>query len=496
MTAPDPLASLWARADAEESRFSADDVATWPAGQEQLLVGLGLLRRDDNTTTVICDACPDGHVEEVVFVRSPAGSPVRAYIWCPHAGRVAVAPERLMQWVVDSAGTASAVATGLDVAGQPEEVVPGRIWHLGKATIAGRSRDMFLARGLTWIDAPSVLAACERLNGAASPVVFVPSAVPPADVWQGDAREVVPLGTVIRLHDGRLAADHDHLESLLSRGKRSAPIKAQQSFPTQVGIVWRDVTVTMLDNGLLVQAKRTKREFSFASAGFEEKRKRGVPDIIWGLLKVFAMRGGTVPVTDDAMDHRTRTNLKQYVTVLRKRLRALIPGIEGDPISFDKDERCYRAAFTIKGSETPRFPTPAGVEWPMVSITLVDSATIRIMVPATQRQPTWEYSDDGRVEAGRWETAEQASELARELSLVMLGLTDDIGQPDRRGAALIDVLRGQGVVKRLADDDAMLELCGFLTALMGIDGSPFDFAPNDEKWVARFDASCEPASAR
>jgi hypothetical protein len=37
----------------------------------------------------------------------------------------------------------------------------------------------------------------------------------------------------------------------------------------------------------------------------------------------------------------------------------------------------------------------------------------------------------------------------------------------------------------------MIELCGFLTEFMSIKTSPFDFAPNDEKWVARFDASSE-----
>jgi len=46
-------------------------------------------------------------------------------------------------------------------------------------------------------------------------------------------------------------------------------------------------------------------------------------------------------------------------------------------------------------------------------------------------------------------------------------------------------------VKRPADDEAMIELCGFLTGLMEIKAPPFEFAPTDEKWVARFDASSE-----
>jgi hypothetical protein len=38
----------------------------------------------------------------------------------------------------------------------------------------------------------------------------------------------------------------------------------------------------------------------------------------------------------------------------------------------------------------------------------------------------------------------------------------------------------------------MLELCGVLTKLMaGIEGSPFDYAPASQKWVALFDARDE-----
>ena len=63
---------------------------------------------------------------------------------------------------------------------------------------------------------------------------------------------------------------------------------------------------------------------------------------------------------------------------------------------------------------------------------------------------------------------------------------------DADGGALIEVLRANGSVIRPADDDAMLDLCGVLAKLMdGIDGSPFDFAPGSQKWVALFDAGSE-----
>jgi hypothetical protein len=99
---------------------------------------LGIVRRDDNATTVTCDACPDGHVEEVVRVESPPGSPVRAYIPCPQLGRVAVPLDRLKQWGVDLDGLANAVAQGLRSIGEVDELVPARLWSLGTITAAGK----------------------------------------------------------------------------------------------------------------------------------------------------------------------------------------------------------------------------------------------------------------------------------------------------------------------------------------------------------------------
>ena len=77
-----------------------------PAGHARLLNEAQSIRRDDNTTTVVCDACHEGHIEEVVFIESPPGSPIRAYMHCPAAGRVPVPLERLKQWVVDFLGLA------------------------------------------------------------------------------------------------------------------------------------------------------------------------------------------------------------------------------------------------------------------------------------------------------------------------------------------------------------------------------------------------------
>ena len=241
---------------------------------------------------------------------------------------------------------------------------------------------------------------------------------------------------------------------------------------------------------LAVEVKRRRRNFTFVAAGFEEKRTGGVPDAMWTLLKVFAMRGGVIPYDGTDLDHNTRTNLKQYVAQLRRRLRALIPDIGGDPIPYDNDERGYRTAFQIASQDSVLFPMPEGTAWPNVTITLTRGGAIRISVPTTTRYAASTYAKEPSGDVHRWELAERESELAREYDLRMLGLADDNGRHDPRGAVLLEVLRATGVVSRPSDDSAMLGLCGVLTNMIeGIDGSPFDFV--SEKWIALFQTSCE-----
>lgn len=488
----DTLTTVWERSDVEEARFDGDEVADLPDGRVERLARAGLLRPIANVLCVSCDACAEHHREEVTYIQSPPGSPVRAYIHCPEHGRVAVPLERLKQWAVSFEGLARAIATGLDLSGQVEDVITERLWLLGKATIGRRTRDVFLARGATWVDAPSVFGACERLNASRGALLLVPGEVPSRDAWASQHLEVVPLKPVAHLKGEHLVFDRDHLEGLLTEGRRKAPIKAQKSFPTPPGTQWREVMVWVTDSTITIKVKRLKSDFSFQAAGFEEKRRRGVPDAIWVLLKVFAMRGGVIPFDGADLDHNIRTNLKQYVSVLRKRLRALIPGIGGDPIPHVRGERSYRMAFNVAAQDGVRFPVPSGVQWPNVTIALVRPDAIRVSVTSTERFAASVYAEESGSDVHQWDAAERESKLERDYDLRMLALTDEDGRPDTRGQALIKVLRTGGAVTRPADDYAMLGLCGALTKLMdGIEGSPFDFALDSQRWVALFETSCE-----
>ena len=111
---PDPLDLLWRMADAAELLLTTDEIAEVPPSVLGSLKKLGLFRQDRAATHVVCDACAEGHVEEVIRVAGPVDS-VRFYIVCPENGRVEVAPGRLLQWSVDYGPVRRAVVSAFAV---------------------------------------------------------------------------------------------------------------------------------------------------------------------------------------------------------------------------------------------------------------------------------------------------------------------------------------------------------------------------------------------
>jgi hypothetical protein len=274
------------------------------------------------------------------------------------------------------------------------------------------------------------------------------------------------------------------------RGRKSRG-RVREPFPTPAGTRWSDVIVRVGDLQVTVEVGRMRREFTFEAAGFEDERRNGVPDGIWTVLRVFAMQLGRIPYQYADLDHKTRQKLRQKVSDLRRRLQALIPGIDSDPIPHDKRRCCYQMVCAITSRSTFVFPVPSGTPWRKVAVSLTRTDAVRIAVPGTVRFPILAYINEPRGALRREEMAERQVEEVYEVSLRVLGLVDGEGRLDPRGRALVEILRGNGVRKRTADDDSMTDLGGFLKEAMDADEFPFEVTPDKMTWVARFQASCE-----
>lgn len=485
----DILALVWSRADAGEPVYSGDEFQQNKREFSEL-VRAKLIRQIDNASSVVCDACGEGHLEEVVFIENPPKSGMRAFIHCPDNGCIQVPFERIQCWAIDFNFLGAAISAGLVLAGAKEELSPERIWLLGKGTFAGQSREIFLARGLTWADAPSVVGATARLQSASSHIVLVAGSVPPASIWQGDIPRVIPVSILAHLTHGKFSMDRSHLISQLSEGKRKkATVVPMQSFPTPPGTGWADVRIKIAEHRLLIEAKGKTKEYSFQEAGFEEKRRKNIPDSIWTILGVLASRVGILSKQDAKLADKTRINLKRYISVLRTRVQEFIPNIDGDPISYNSEKCSYETAFAISTDETPRIRAPQGITWEGVSIAEIGTSTISISFRSAKTYAAPQYEEDETMPT--LEAAEKEATYEQEFDLANIGLANNKGVPNSKGKALMEVLENKGIIQRDSDDAPMLELGNFLCNLIGINEPAFDYNQNTSEWVTQFEASSE-----
>lgn len=235
----DPLAIIWRCADYPTPVLVAEDLAAMPGPVVTRLAELGILREGATANHVTCDACSEGHVEAIDRVAYPNGH-TRFFIKCPQNGWIEVLRERLLQWSVDYSPLVRALSSTLSARGEPTEVIPGRIWNLGRAALTGMSKALWAARGLAWPDAAQVAATLPR---GRSPVVFF-LGQPPDDGLLAIPREsIIELRTVLTL-DEDLSVDRGAIESQLT-GAAEEPTKKQTKRQSQ-----RDATVGALKREL------------------------------------------------------------------------------------------------------------------------------------------------------------------------------------------------------------------------------------------------------
>jgi len=131
-------------------------------------------------------------------------------------GRVQVPLHRLKQWEFDFTGLAKASAIALGLTKTVEEVVPGRLWSLGRLKTSTGPRPAFLARGLAWENSAAIFVGNTALKPGRRPVLFVAGALPPDTIWPDTPPEVVSLSEVLSLDTNRLVLDADAWAEIMS----------------------------------------------------------------------------------------------------------------------------------------------------------------------------------------------------------------------------------------------------------------------------------------
>lgn len=295
----DPMDIIWRSADTESPAFAGDEAASWEPGLARSLEELGLLRRGKTATHVVCDACAEGHVSEIMTIKYPDGR-TRFFIVCPENGRIEVERERLLQWSVDFTPVLKAIATGLGIKTTAEEMLPRRVWKLGRASIAGRSRIVWAARGLSW---PDALRLADVLPTGKSPILLF-LGLPPADgVVNLRPDAVIAVREVVSLRFEQLVFDLKTVESQLSvpdvfnakkparkRSSRTAAIDAIKQALREHMRAARDHAYTLRDHGKDTQllprptmqqlADQLKLHISSVSRAINDRADREIA-ILW-----------------------------------------------------------------------------------------------------------------------------------------------------------------------------------------------------------------------
>jgi hypothetical protein len=476
-----PTMTVLTRSERPDPLLGAEDVAGWSAGTLEQFLRLGILANADPLASFACDACGFDHVEPVQWVNGP-NVRRRAFIACPSVGPVALDTGLLKRWVVRLPVLAQCVAALVGAAGVAVERVPGRVWKLGTLRAGSRAWIGFLAVGLTRPDATAVVESVPELH-AANALVFVSSVAPPVGVWSaGRPAAIVSLCDLLSLGPDGLTADAAFLESSLPLPANATPKGPARAFPTPPGTDWGDVSLIVDDLRVVVRVGEVAQTFTFAEAGFENRRKKGVADDLWVLLRLLASHRGELGTGDEITTKPGK--LKQKVSELRDRLRALL-ALAGDPFHSNRKGQPYRARFAIRSAGPATFPTPPGANWDDISVTEVAVGLVEVSVTGEARGVA--FVSEGEEGQSHWEGSTEAGERGWRFAFADLGLVGADG--NSAGEALVAILRAEGRVKRPTGDAGLLALGGALTRFFQLTAPPFEFEAKRSEWVAQFEAS-------
>ncbi len=147
----DPLEYLLPMIESQQMTIGNDEVWRWPTGVLDTLLHLGVLVSAEEASWIRCPECGE-HWEEIVSGDGP-GDSTPLFIRCPEVLRIEVTQQHRRQWRPDLSALVRMLAASLNLTGKPQEIVPARLWRLGRLTWNKESRDVLFVRGLRWQDA-------------------------------------------------------------------------------------------------------------------------------------------------------------------------------------------------------------------------------------------------------------------------------------------------------------------------------------------------------
>lgn len=468
------LPSLLRRIDAGVDVIAPGDLTP---RTRRALTAAGLIRDTDWLDEIACNACATPHLEMVQRRTMPDGS-MRAWIPCPEHGRVRIDLARLRRERVDVDALADHLARGLGCGGSVSCLIPGHLWVVGSRALVAEPWSIVLLRTPPDRDYRALLAHDGLRAHPRCAVVVVGTAPNPRDL-PVPPPPLVPLAALVSDADGSLAVSDAALVALVRGDGRHRVAAAVASIPIPAGTRWGHIALTVDDHGLIASIGASR--FPRTPADLDcINRTTGLPDEQWALLRQLASTLGSHRV----LQRRAPAPLVKRVGRLRASLRALCPGVDGDPIPFDPEVRAFRTAFHIRAAGGALVSLPAD-GWNNVAIIWGGNSKLGIELPDERRRG---IMASGNNEDAAADAAVDIATGRRVVDLAEVGLATATGQANRAGRALEALCRGRGRLVGRGDADAMLELGEALRRTFGTTDDPLTWLEKSGQWLAEFEA--------
>lgn len=251
----DSLRDLLGRFELEHAGpVSAQEARRWSEGLLDRLVACHILRSITPASSIRNEDCDHGcDMEPEVVTHATTGERFGIH-WCVRGdcGLVRIPLDDLRRWEFDLLGIASTVARSINADSHIAEDIPDRLIEVGRISAGDEWRDVFLARGLAWDDAPAAFADARRLKVSAAPLVLALAQLPSKPIWIDCHPAIALLTDSISLDDKGLNID---LSGVLERQTRPHPDAVESKWLTVTAAAKRLLEEDVIDGLNLTRAK-------------------------------------------------------------------------------------------------------------------------------------------------------------------------------------------------------------------------------------------------
>lgn len=199
-----PLDILWATLEAVEPVLTPDAWRRLPTESRSALTASKLFVPGPPARRIQCPACAIPHMAPILARPGPAGS-TRLFVKCARVARVPITEAHRQTWRGNARSVAESIAVSLSLSGGVRAVRSDRVIDCGQLQSQGQRAGVFLARALCRRDGHRYAQAIPR--SPLPSVVFVPSEIPPDNIWLEPKPLVFALSGSCELSDEALVVN-------------------------------------------------------------------------------------------------------------------------------------------------------------------------------------------------------------------------------------------------------------------------------------------------